>query len=329
MAVGMISALKSFLRIQTYLLLSIYVIGGTMIGILQGGRIDLAGITAALVDIAAWYVNATSINDLADYEIDKVNLAGDADRPLVSKGFSRQATVLVAIVSGIVALVVSLVGGVAGIGIVAVMLALNVAYSLRPVRISRRGIWALLLLPLGYVGLTVGIGYIATGASLIAVPWGLVAALYVQFFARITLKDYRDVVGDAKFGKMTFLLRRGPRATARLAIGAHMLSVIGLVVFLPDAHLVGQVGLALLAGIGLNYLMRLAAATVWDSQRVWITAFGRISTGILVITFVQIGLAAGLVNGGIGGDIVIMVIVGVVILSAQRIIGQARVSQSS
>ena len=45
----------------------------------------------------------------------------------------------------------------------------------------------------------------------------LLAGLYVGFIGRILLKDFRDVRGDALFGKRTFLVRHGRRTTCRLS----------------------------------------------------------------------------------------------------------------
>ena len=45
----------------------------------------------------------------------------------------------------------------------------------------------------------------------------LLAGLYAGFIGRIVLKDFRDVRGDALFGKRTFLVRHGRRATCRLS----------------------------------------------------------------------------------------------------------------
>jgi 4-hydroxybenzoate polyprenyltransferase len=41
----------------------------------------------------------------------------------------------------------------------------------------------------------------------------LLAGLYLGFIGRIVLKDFRDVRGDALFGKRTFLVRHGRRPT--------------------------------------------------------------------------------------------------------------------
>jgi hypothetical protein len=46
----------------------------------------------------------------------------------------------------------------------------------------------------------------------------LVGGLFVLFFARIILKDLRDRLGDARFGKPTLLLRIGKRATCAVSM---------------------------------------------------------------------------------------------------------------
>jgi 4-hydroxybenzoate polyprenyltransferase len=46
------------------------------------------------------------------------------------------------------------------------------------------------------------------------------AALYLLFAGRIVLKDFRDREGDAAYGKPTFLLKYGKRATCLVSAGA-------------------------------------------------------------------------------------------------------------
>lgn len=45
----------------------------------------------------------------------------------------------------------------------------------------------------------------------------LLAALYIGFVGRIILKDFRDLRGDALFGKRTFLVRHGRVWTCRVS----------------------------------------------------------------------------------------------------------------
>jgi 4-hydroxybenzoate polyprenyltransferase len=154
----------------------------------------------ALLAIAAWYMNATAINDLADVAIDQENLPGDNDRPLVTGAAGPKEVKTVAVVGGMAAVVLVLPLGLAAAGLMLVMLGFNVAYSLRPVRLSWRGGLALALLPLGYVGLTMGLGYLAAGTPLSPLLLAFIAMCYLQFLARISLKDYRDVTGDRHHG---------------------------------------------------------------------------------------------------------------------------------
>lgn len=92
-------------------------------------------------------------------------------------------------------------------------LALSAAYSLRPVRIADRGALASLLLPFGYVSVPYLVGVLAVRSGVTGRDLALLAGLYVGFIGRILLKDFRDVRGDALFGKRTFLVRHGRRAT--------------------------------------------------------------------------------------------------------------------
>ena len=48
----------------------------------------------------------------------------------------------------------------------------------------------------------------------------LLVALYLLFSGRIILKDFRDREGDAAFGKPTFLLKYGKKATCLLSLCA-------------------------------------------------------------------------------------------------------------
>lgn len=98
-------------------------------------------------------------------------------------------------------------------------LALSASYSLPPLRIAKRGAVASLLLPAGYVVVPYCTGVLSVGAALHQDDALLLAGLYLAFVGRILLKDFRDVRGDALFGKRTFLVRHGRRATCAMSAG--------------------------------------------------------------------------------------------------------------
>lgn len=80
---------------------------------------------------------------------------------------------------------------------------------MRPLLLSYRPYSATPVLAVAYVLVPY-----AHGLALVdAVPTGrdvvFAGGLYALFMARIVLKDFRDLTGDGRFGRCTFLLRHG------------------------------------------------------------------------------------------------------------------------
>lgn len=185
----------------------------TAIGVVQAGRGQDGRLLAeALAAVIAFLLFSVACNDLADEAIDRINLA-DAGRPLVAGTGRRRQLVVVAVTSGVMALGVSAMLSRPALLVTTGGLILSANYSLRPVRLAGRGALASLLLPACYVGVPYLVGIFSVRASVRAPDLALLASLYVGFIGRILLKDFRDVRGDALFGKRTFLVRHGRRAT--------------------------------------------------------------------------------------------------------------------
>ena len=167
---------------------------------------------------------SVACNDIADERIDAINLAGDRRRPLVTHTGRRIELQAIGAVSAVVALAVSVTLGWPVVAVVTGGMLLSASYSLRPVRVADRGALASLLLPACYVATPYLVGGFAAGSA----DFTLLAGLYVTFIGRILLKDFRDVRGDALFGKRTFLVRHGRRPTCLfsavcLVVGAGVL----------------------------------------------------------------------------------------------------------
>lgn len=176
--------------------------------------------TLAILALASSYVSATSVNDIADREIDEINHPGDQGRPLVV-GVAK--TVELWIVFGAasflgVALSLAISPGAAGI--MALSLVISVIYSMPPVKLSYRTFLAPLTLAVAYVGIPYWLGVVIVGEDLEAFDLPLMAALYMLFVSRIVLKDFRDREGDAAYGKPTFLLKYGKSATCMVSFAA-------------------------------------------------------------------------------------------------------------
>jgi len=184
--------------------------------------------------LASSYVSATSVNDISDRKIDEINHPGDRGRPLVT-GAARTADLWILFgVSSVLAVAVALAAGPAAAGIMLLSVVIGVAYSLPPARLSYRTFLAPLTLAVAYVGIPYWVGVVAVGERLGTSDLPLMLALYLLFAGRIILKDFRDREGDAAFGKPTFLLKYGKRATCLLSLCAVCAGDALLVVSLSD-----------------------------------------------------------------------------------------------
>jgi len=248
----------------------------------------------AALALAASYVAATSVNDIADADVDRVNHSGDRARPLVT-GEAREHDLwrLHALASLVALLAAAPLGG-AAIGVVAGSLAVGIAYSLPPLRVSYRTWLAPLLLSVAYVPVPFALGTLAAGRGMND-SGGLVAALSALFLARILLKDYRDRAGDARYGKPTLLLRFGSTVTCAASLAALAAANALLVVALePPPGLLVPLE-ALLVGVAVM-LRRLHSARDQREEQVAIGLGARLGNGVLLC------LLAWLVLGGEGAS---------------------------
>ena len=211
-------------RLPVVLLLGLF----TATGLAHAGAgNDPVLLSKALVVVVAFLLFSVVVNDLADEAIDRVNLP-DAGRPLVAGTSERSEMVRVALVSAGVAVAGGILLGPVAVAVTLSGLVLSLAYSLRPVRLAERGALASLLLPAGYVAVPYLLGVLAARPIVWAADLVLLAGLYVGFIGRIVLKDFRDVRGDALFGKRTFLVRHGRRRTCAVSAGCWVVGTVTL-----------------------------------------------------------------------------------------------------
>ena len=237
--------------------------------------------TTVLVVVAGWFVNATVLNDVADESIDRVNLQNARGRPLVSGHATRRQLLVLGTAAGVVALVTAFavdwrVGAIAVIG-----LALSAAYSLPPIRLCQRGAVASLLLPLGYVALPFLVGALSVRPRITGPQLVLLVGLYITFIGRILLKDFRDVRGDAQFGKLTFLLRHGRSATCRASAACWTVGTASLLLLVPARSLLIVV-FALYLVCALHGLHRLREASGHTAEQVMIGAIAWIGRAMAI-----------------------------------------------
>jgi|SRR5713226_1774912 len=172
----------------------------------------------SLVALGASYVAATSVNDVADRDIDAVNHPQDRGRPLVIGEASEHDLRRLHVASAGMALTAAALIGWRALALIAVSVAIGRAYSLPPIRLSYRTCLAPIALGVAYVLVPYGLGLASAGRPAGSNDALFAGALYALFLARITLKDFRDVVGDARYGRPTFLLQFGKDLTCLVSL---------------------------------------------------------------------------------------------------------------
>lgn len=243
-----------------------------------------------LLTVTAFLLFSVAWNDLADEAIDRVNLPGQ--RPLTTGAATRSEFVVIGVVSGVLALATSATLGWRVLIVTVVGLALSAGYSLRPVRLADRGAVASMVLPACYVAVPYLIGLLPRGHRVTTDDLAVAGGLYLGFIGRILLKDFRDVRGDALFGKRTFLIRHGRRATCTISAACLVAGTVALL----DAvqHVTGLLAGAeavCLAGV-LAALRALAAEPAARREEALISSIAVLGRGMVLLALAHLSMSA-------------------------------------
>jgi 4-hydroxybenzoate polyprenyltransferase len=274
--------LKVVVTLWTFLLLGLARHAGPM----SSGKLALA-----LLALGAGYAVATTANDIADIEIDRVNRPRDTGRPLVTGDATVSELWRTNALAGGIAFAAAIPLGTQGLAIVGSSLAVSYAYSVGPIRLSHRWTLAPIALALAYVALPYALGVAIAGNGWDGRDVPLVAGLFVLFVARIVLKDFRDRLGDAAFGKPTLLLRLGKRATCLVSVTG---GALGTTVLIAGLHAPIQVTAMLaVCGVGIEWmLIRLANTDDPRWEQVAIGVAARAGNGLLILALAFLLLKA-------------------------------------
>ena len=217
-----------------------------------------------LLVILLLHSSFTVQNDVYDYEIDLANKRKSA---LTKKRVTKAALQRFVWYSVLAALAASAYNQqkLYFLGFILLFVFLAWCYNCPPLFLSRRPVWSILLLALYYASTPFLFGFTLGGnGSGLAVILFCVA-LSVQRFSVSILKDYKDVAGDKKHGKQTFLLAYGHRAVALLSIlgcALGYLGVFGVLLLHFRPHRVG-------AYLALSALLVVVAINIHRRLKLW------------------------------------------------------------
>lgn len=256
-----------------------------VLGIAQGGAAqDGLGAVPVLVAIAAFVVFSIAVNDLVDEAVDRANREGGPARPLAQGLAVRRHMRLAAAGAAAVVLTAGAAVGWQAVVVLAAGLAVSGLYSFQ---LSSRGVVASLVLPALFVAVPYLVGLLSARTTVHGQDLVLLGGLYLGFIGRIVLKDFRDVKGDALFGKRTFLVRHGRRTTCGFsAVGwvlgpACLLGVRGLTPTLVVVQVV-------LVVVALALLRSLAAGRGARQDEWTISALAIIGRAVVLCVVVHI-----------------------------------------
>jgi 4-hydroxybenzoate polyprenyltransferase len=240
-----------------------------------------APVLLMILALVSSYVSATSVNDIADREIDQINHPGDKGRPLVTGAAGTTDLWVLFGVSSALAVALALPAGSGAAGIMLLSVVIGVLYSLRPARLSYRTFLAPLTLAVAYVGIPYWAGVVVAGETLRTSDVPLLTALYLLFAGRIILKDFRDREGDAAFGKPTFLLKYGKKATCLASLCALCAGDAILVAALADSRWLAALLQLYIATI-VTMLYRLYRASSRKDEQLSIGVGAKMGNGLLI-----------------------------------------------
>jgi 4-hydroxybenzoate polyprenyltransferase len=167
----------------------------------------------AAIALASSYVAATTVNDIADRDIDSVNHRSSKGRPLITGEATEKDLYVVHLLAVAIVAICSSFVGLNGMVLGAVSLAISYVYSVRPFKLSYRTHFVPVILSVAYVVIPYWLGAVVAKSVIGKQELVFVLGLLSLFCGRIILKDFRDRKGDALYGKPTFLLRYGKTST--------------------------------------------------------------------------------------------------------------------
>ena len=257
----------------------------------QGPLRPSIALLLAAASLAASYVVATTVNDIADRDVDRVNHPRDPGRPLVTGMASERDLWRTNAIAAPIALATAAMAGGPVLAVSAASLVIGYTYSLRPTRISYRTWLAPTILAVAYAIVPYALGLLAGGGRIERIDVLLCGALYALFLARINLKDFRDRAGDAAYGKPTLLLAHGKTVTCTVTGIALLAGCATLAAALGGSP--GVIGIvSFFAAVILFTLWRLWRTTDLRDEQIAIGLGAKMGNGLLACTLTWLVLEA-------------------------------------
>jgi homogentisate phytyltransferase/homogentisate geranylgeranyltransferase len=177
-------------------------------------------------------VYIVGLNQLEDQEIDQIN---KPYLPLASGAFSIVQGRYIVSITGILALIISLIGGWWLWGTVSISLMIGTAYSFPPIRLKRFPLLAAFCIftvrgVIVNLGLFLYFSYSFTTTSfLVPAVWILTGFVVIFTIAIAIFKDVPDLEGDKEYNITTFTILLGKSAIFKISCAVIILCYLGMI----------------------------------------------------------------------------------------------------
>jgi homogentisate phytyltransferase/homogentisate geranylgeranyltransferase len=256
---------------------------------------SIGPVLLTLITCLALNVYVVGLNQITDIEIDRIN---KPRLPLASQEMTLRQGWTAVVVSGVAAVVGSLLAGPYLAATVLLIGMIGTVYSVQPLRLKRHSVWAAVSIALARgvianAGVALHYNNIFGGLEGFSTATLVVVALFFFGFGLVIAiyKDIPDLLGDKLHGIQTFTVKLGPQRAfdlGRLILTIGYVGVIGVAVTqLPQPN-----GILLLVTQGIALaLFWLASGRVDLLQPSSMTRFYMFLWGLFYAQYVVLSLA--------------------------------------
>jgi 4-hydroxybenzoate polyprenyltransferase len=184
------------------------------------------------------YMAGTTLNDIFDFHIDKINMPY---RPLQSGRLGKKEASIFSGSLYVIAILLSASLGFEVLIIMILLIVLTIFYSFPPIVLSRRSLVANVTLSICTILMpALGGGVLAIKSFFLPFGfWIFFISMTIMFIFITILKDFKDVEGDKKLHKKTFVISVGHKTSFSISIFGTLLFFL-LVTYLFYLHILNE-----------------------------------------------------------------------------------------
>lgn len=194
----------------------------SLLGFLFFQQIQIVTGCLLFISFLLIYMAGTTLNDVFDFHIDKINMPY---RPLQSGRIGKKGASFFSLSLYFLAIILSIFLGIMVLIVILILAVITLFYSMPPILLSRRGILGNITLSICTVLLpALGGGVLAIRSFFLPLEFWISFISITIMFTFITItKDFKDIKGDRRMNKKTFVLSVGHKKALMTSVSGTLL----------------------------------------------------------------------------------------------------------